>query len=168
MQIIDRIEIVEKASIYGFSQKSQTMLKIYIYKPELIKSLGSMLNSGAIFGYCFQPYETHLSYFTKCYCDCNLFGMDIVNLTKFSFRLPLPKANTFGNFYKTYFPSEFISSETNDLNPIYESLQECKYKFIQYSIKFMYLERSIIVCKFRFSKSLYKFLPVIFYTTYTK
>lgn len=47
-KIIYNYELVKKLDFYGFHQKQENFVKIYVYDPKFIKPLGKILFSGAI------------------------------------------------------------------------------------------------------------------------
>ena len=90
--MIYNYEIVDKIDFYGYHDKKQKFLKIYMIKPGLIKLASSCLSQSLVLNQYFLSYESHVSYLLHFLIDYNLFGMDFIHLKKNSiqFRQPLP------------------------------------------------------------------------------
>lgn len=103
-QHIAAIVLVKGTPFYGYHVGHQTFLKIYLTRPSEKQQIIDILQSQAIMGIHFQPFEAHLSFELQFMIDYNLYGMDWIHLdtdhvgSQFGlrFRLPLadaPKSN---------------------------------------------------------------------------
>lgn len=71
---------------YGYHDKKHDYLKVYFYKPSLIKKAANILQEGQVLGQSFQPHEAHIPYVLQFFIDYNLYGMSHLNIEKFTLR----------------------------------------------------------------------------------
>lgn len=112
-QHIVAIVLTKGVPFYGYHVEYQSYLKIYITNPKEKQQMLDLLQSEAIMGTRFQPFEAHINFELQFLIDHNLYGMDWLHIDEDIgspvFRLPLlqePK-------------SSFVTSQ--DSNPIYTS-----------------------------------------------
>ena len=95
-QHIVAIVLTKGVPFYGYHVGYQTFLKIYLANPFGKQQMLELLQSEAILGERFQPYEAHLNFELQFLMDHNLFGMDWLHIDEDQphssplFRLPLP------------------------------------------------------------------------------
>jgi hypothetical protein len=65
-------------------------IRIVLLEPGSIRRVAKVLQSGAIMGRIFQPFESHIPYLLHFLVDYNLYGMDFIDLSSVTFRRPLP------------------------------------------------------------------------------
>ncbi|KAI8374784.1 hypothetical protein BD560DRAFT_393226 [Blakeslea trispora] len=109
-QHIAAIVLVKGVPFYGYHVGYQSFLKIYLTDAQEKKTMLDILQTGAIMGTPFQPFEAHLNFELQFLLDHNLYGMDWIHvddthgideLSKtfgIRFRLPLleePKGNLY-------------------------------------------------------------------------
>jgi len=88
-QYILSILLTKGIPFYGFHAKFKYFLKIYILIPEVTSKIVEILQSGAIMGRSFQPYEAHIPYYLQFLIDHNLYGMDFMYVSDLRFRMPI-------------------------------------------------------------------------------
>jgi hypothetical protein len=94
-QVIHNIEVVKKIPFYGFHLKKQEFLLISVYDHKSIKPLVDILQSKSIFNKHYQCYEAHLSLAIHFFSDYNLYGMQLIKFTNFTFRIDIPETIKF-------------------------------------------------------------------------
>ncbi|KAG0168869.1 DNA polymerase zeta, partial [Apophysomyces sp. BC1034] len=107
-QHIAAIVLVKGVPFYGYHVGYQTFLKIYLLNPSDKKRMLEILQSGAVMGMTYQPYEAHISFELQFMMDYNLYGMDLIHISPkdqnmgLKFRRPLmdePKATFLSQSY---------------------------------------------------------------------
>lgn len=84
-QIIHNVTICYKRDFYGYHSEKELFLKIEVYNPGYVKDLMKIFLSQAIMNRIFQCYEAHISYCMHFFSDCNIVGMDFLNIDKNKF-----------------------------------------------------------------------------------
>ncbi|CEG83153.1 Putative DNA polymerase [Rhizopus microsporus] len=79
-QHIAAIVLVKGIPFYGYHTGYQTFLKIYIIDPSEKQQMIDILQSQAIMGTHFQPFESHIPFELQFLMDHNLHGMDWIHL----------------------------------------------------------------------------------------
>ncbi|ORE18622.1 ribonuclease H-like protein [Rhizopus microsporus] len=79
-QHIAAIVLVKGVPFYGYHTGYQTFLKIYIIDPSEKQQMIDILQSQAIMGTHFQPFESHIPFELQFLMDYNLYGMDWIHL----------------------------------------------------------------------------------------
>ncbi|XP_046399117.1 DNA polymerase zeta catalytic subunit [Ischnura elegans] len=87
-QHVYKISLVSGRPFYGYHEKEHQFYKIYLYNPIMVKRTADLLQSGAVLGKSFQPHEAHLSFILQFFIDFNLYGMNLINLSKVFYRRP--------------------------------------------------------------------------------
>ncbi|XP_073996284.1 DNA polymerase zeta catalytic subunit isoform X2 [Rhodnius prolixus] len=85
-QNVFKITQVKGIPFYGYHDKKHDYLKVYFYKPSLIKKAANILQEGQVLGQSFQPHEAHIPYVLQFFIDYNLYGMSHLNIEKFTLR----------------------------------------------------------------------------------
>ncbi|XP_064595381.1 DNA polymerase zeta catalytic subunit-like [Liolophura sinensis] len=85
-QHVYKIALVSGIPMYGFHEKEQQFLKIYLYNPNLIRRVADLLQSGAVMNNVFQPHESHIPYPLQLFIDYNLYGMNMIHVAAVKFR----------------------------------------------------------------------------------
>uniref|UniRef100_A0A023F1I9 DNA polymerase n=1 Tax=Triatoma infestans TaxID=30076 RepID=A0A023F1I9_TRIIF len=85
-QSVFKITQVKGIPFYGYHNVTYEYLKIYFYKPSLIKKAASILQEGQVLGQSFQPHEAHIPYILQFFIDYNLYGMSYINIEKYIHR----------------------------------------------------------------------------------
>ncbi len=80
------ILLVRGFPFYGYYNQQFYFLKICLLSPFVLTKAADLLQSGACMGTHFQPYESHLPYHLQFLLDYNLYGMDYVEIRKYSLR----------------------------------------------------------------------------------
>lgn len=94
-QHIVAIVLTRGVPFYGYHVGYQYYLKIYLTNPYEKQQILDLLQSGAIQGTRFQPFEAHLNFELQFLMDYNLYGMDWLHIDEgqplypLLFRLPL-------------------------------------------------------------------------------
>ena len=68
-QIIHSMHLKHKLDFYGFKNKKERFLKIFVYKPKFVRKLSEIFQKGIINNYQFKCYEVHFDYNVKFYRD---------------------------------------------------------------------------------------------------
>lgn len=74
-----------------------------------------MLERGLIFNTLFQTYESHLDYFMHFYTDCDIYGLNEVEVQNYKFRKNFP-AEIMGTF-KKFFMKKTVNFMFGKENP---------------------------------------------------
>lgn len=88
---VARITLTKGVPFYGFHVGYRFFLKIYMFNPIVMTRLADLLHQGVIMKRKFQPYEAHLQYLLQFMCDYNLYGCDYLEMSRVSFRSPVPQ-----------------------------------------------------------------------------
>ncbi|KAI9163520.1 DNA polymerase zeta catalytic subunit [Paramyrothecium foliicola] len=96
-EYVARITLVKGVPFYGFHVGYRFFLKIYMYSPVVMTRLADLLQQGVIMKRKFQPYEAHLQYLLQFMIDYNLYGCDYLDVSKTSFRAPVPEQDKGSN-----------------------------------------------------------------------
>ncbi|XP_061560541.1 DNA polymerase zeta catalytic subunit isoform X1 [Phycodurus eques] len=103
VQHIFKVVLVSGMPFYGYHCKEKHFMKIYLYNPQMIKSLQisfqnvvscrvcELLQSGAVMNKIYQPHEGHIPFLLQLFIDFNLYGMNLLNLAAVKFRGPKNK-----------------------------------------------------------------------------
>ncbi|XP_024086331.1 DNA polymerase zeta catalytic subunit isoform X2 [Cimex lectularius] len=86
-QHIFKVQQVCGIPFYGYHSSPKSFLKIFFYRPYVIKKAVEILESGLIFNKPFQPYEAHLPFTLQFFIDYNLYGMSFLNVSKYVVRI---------------------------------------------------------------------------------
>lgn len=70
---------------YGYHEHPECFLKISLYDPSHVVKMRELLDS-QILGRSFQCYEAHMNYFMQLFSERNIFGINEMNITDFTFR----------------------------------------------------------------------------------
>lgn len=117
-QHIYQILLTRGKPFYGYYAEERAFLKVVLfvdflyflftpsrYNPQMVGRIANLLRSGAILGTPFYPCEVffvskcnyikkaHIPFLLQLFIDYNLFGMGFINLSKVSFRNPVPRVN---------------------------------------------------------------------------
>jgi DNA polymerase zeta len=65
--------------------------KVLVYQPGLVTKMADLLRSGALLNHNFEVLEAHVPYRLQACIDLNLYGMDMIELSKFWFRQEVPQ-----------------------------------------------------------------------------
>ena len=84
---VHNVEVVAATPIYGYYDKEQEFLKIYMYNPAHVNWLADILGHGAIMNTVFQPYESHIPFVMQFFQDYNLYGMNLIHFSDVKHRL---------------------------------------------------------------------------------
>eukprot|EP00124_Ichthyophonus_hoferi_P001392 Ihof_evm5s71 gene=Ihof_evmTU5s71 len=89
-----KIIVVKGRPFYGYHPVPQFFLKVYMYNPFMISRAVSLLQSGAVMGRAYQPYESHISFLLQFCMDYNIYPMNFIHLSSIKFRGPFtPSTN---------------------------------------------------------------------------
>lgn len=86
IQHVFRVSLVSGTPFYGFHEKEEQFMKIYLYNPMMVKRVCELLQGGAVMNRSYQPYEAHLPYLLQLFIDHNLYGMNLIHLAAVKFR----------------------------------------------------------------------------------
>uniref|UniRef100_H3ANK2 DNA polymerase delta/zeta catalytic subunit N-terminal domain-containing protein n=1 Tax=Latimeria chalumnae TaxID=7897 RepID=H3ANK2_LATCH len=86
IQHVFKVSLVSGTPFYGYHEKEQQFMKIYLYNPLMVKRVCELLQGGAIMNKSYQPHEAHLPYLLQLFIDYNLYGMNLINLASIKFR----------------------------------------------------------------------------------
>ncbi|XP_078256037.1 DNA polymerase zeta catalytic subunit [Rhinoraja longicauda] len=86
IQHVFRVSLVSGMPFYGFHEKEEQFMKIYLYNPLMVKRVCELLQGGAVMNRSYQPYEAHLPYLLQLFIDHNLYGMNLIHLAAVKFR----------------------------------------------------------------------------------
>lgn len=89
---IYRLSVVRAKPFFGYCPSEQRFIKIELLDPGSVRKSATILQSGAVMGQPFQPYESHVPFLLAFLIDNNLYGMDCVDMISVTFRRPLPAA----------------------------------------------------------------------------
>ncbi|KAL3883653.1 hypothetical protein ACJMK2_029895 [Sinanodonta woodiana] len=78
-QHVYKITLVSGIPMYGYHEKEQQFLKIYLYNPSMVRKAADLLLGGAVMNKSFQPHESHIPYTLQFFIDYNLYGMNLLN-----------------------------------------------------------------------------------------
>uniref|UniRef100_H3ANK3 DNA polymerase delta/zeta catalytic subunit N-terminal domain-containing protein n=1 Tax=Latimeria chalumnae TaxID=7897 RepID=H3ANK3_LATCH len=121
IQHVFKVSLVSGTPFYGYHEKEQQFMKIYLYNPLMVKRVCELLQGGAIMNKSYQPHEAHLPYLLQLFIDYNLYGMNLINLASIKFRKARRKAKDEDHRLKTYI---FLSSSRVGRNPGLQSIWE--------------------------------------------
>ncbi|CAG9460605.1 unnamed protein product [Pedinophyceae sp. YPF-701] len=82
--------LVRARSVYGFEPDDTLFVKIQLLDPRQMTHVTTLLQSGAILGQRFQPFESHVPYLLQFKISYNLVGMGVLRLSHVRFRGSLP------------------------------------------------------------------------------
>ncbi|KAJ1531754.1 hypothetical protein ONE63_000417 [Megalurothrips usitatus] len=85
-QHVYKVVLVSGIPFYGYHRHRHQFLKIYFYKPSVIKQAVSLLQNGAILNKLFQPHEAHIPFILQFFIDFNLYGMSFIDFQTVKFR----------------------------------------------------------------------------------
>ncbi|XP_033741299.1 uncharacterized protein LOC117328070 [Pecten maximus] len=86
IQHVYKITLVSGIPMYGYHDKEQQFLKIYLYNPGIIRKVADLLLGGAVMNQVYQPHESHIPYTLQMFIDYNLYGMNLINVAAVKFR----------------------------------------------------------------------------------
>lgn len=85
-QHVYKVVLVSGIPFYGYHDKRHQFLKVYFYKPNVIKQAVNLLQNGAILNKVFQPHEAHIPFLLQFFIDFNLYGMSFIDFQQVKFR----------------------------------------------------------------------------------
>ncbi|KAK3931836.1 DNA polymerase zeta catalytic subunit [Frankliniella fusca] len=85
-QHVYKVVLVSGIPFYGYHQSKHQYLKVYFYKPSVVKQAVSLLQNGAIMNKIYQPHEAHIPFILQFFIDFNLYGMSFIDLENVKFR----------------------------------------------------------------------------------
>ncbi|CAG2245024.1 POLZ [Mytilus edulis] len=85
-QHVYKINLVSGIPMYGYHEKEEQFLKIFLYNPRMVKKAADLLLGGAVMNKAFQPHEAHIPYILQMFIDYNLYGMNMINVCAVKFR----------------------------------------------------------------------------------
>lgn len=71
-QIVYKILPKYKKDFYGYHRDKELFLKIFLYKPKLVRPIAAILSRGLVNGFSFPIYESHIEHKVKFYKDNNV------------------------------------------------------------------------------------------------
>ncbi|GLD93414.1 hypothetical protein PINS_up002006 [Pythium insidiosum] len=77
-------------SFYGYHDRAQLFVKIFLYNPRTVSTVVQLLESGCIAERKFQCFESHIPFLLQVFADYSIEGMNNVHLSNVKFRAPLP------------------------------------------------------------------------------
>ncbi|XP_069126103.1 uncharacterized protein [Argopecten irradians] len=86
IQHVYKISLVSGIPMYGYHDKEQQFLKIYLYNPGIVRKVADLLLGGAVMNQSYQPHESHIPYTLQMFIDYNLYGMNMINVAAVKFR----------------------------------------------------------------------------------
>ncbi|XP_060083937.1 uncharacterized protein LOC132563202 [Ylistrum balloti] len=86
IQHVYKITMVSGIPMYGYHDKEQQFLKIYLYNPGIVRKVADLLLGGAVMNQVYQPHESHIPYTLQMFIDYNLYGMNLINVAAVKFR----------------------------------------------------------------------------------
>ncbi|OWF40745.1 DNA polymerase zeta catalytic subunit-like [Mizuhopecten yessoensis] len=86
IQHVYKITLVSGIPMYGYHDKEQQFLKIYLYNPGIVRKVADLLLGGAVMNQVYQPHESHIPYTLQMFIDYNLYGMNLINAAAVKFR----------------------------------------------------------------------------------
>ncbi|CAI5983328.1 unnamed protein product [Closterium sp. NIES-64] len=89
-QHVHACSLVRALPFYGYHPNECLFIKLEMFYPDEVTRAAFILQSGAVMGRVFQPYESHIPYLLQVKIDYNLVGMGLVRLSQVLFRPPLP------------------------------------------------------------------------------
>ncbi|XP_034253905.1 uncharacterized protein LOC117652853 [Thrips palmi] len=85
-QHVYKVVLVSGIPFYGYHHKRHQFLKVYFYKPSVIKQAVNLLQNGAILNKVFQPHEAHIPFILQFFIDFNLYGMSFIDFQHVKYR----------------------------------------------------------------------------------
>ncbi|XP_052087606.1 uncharacterized protein LOC127724637 isoform X3 [Mytilus californianus] len=85
-QHVYKINLVSGIPMYGYHEKEEQFLKIFLYNPRMVRKAADLLLGGAVMNKAFQPHEAHIPYILQMFIDYNLYGMNMINVCAVKFR----------------------------------------------------------------------------------
>ncbi|XP_065057667.1 DNA polymerase zeta catalytic subunit-like isoform X2 [Rhopilema esculentum] len=125
---VHEVDVVKGFTFYGFHDEEEHFLKISVYNPNHINMIEELLLNGTIMGRVFQPYEGHIPFLLQFFIDCNLYGMNYINLAAVKFRLPVLFVGDFEESLKNpSFASPVVNKQRKSqlLSPLGSPSQTC-------------------------------------------
>ncbi|KAL1437535.1 hypothetical protein MTO96_048815 [Rhipicephalus appendiculatus] len=90
---VHHVAVFRGTRLYGFHDREETFLRIYLYNPLHVPKVAELLLSGHVLKQTMQPHEAHIPYALQFMVDHNLHGMSFVRVESFKFRRPLSWAH---------------------------------------------------------------------------
>ncbi|XP_065284580.1 serine-rich adhesin for platelets isoform X2 [Dermacentor albipictus] len=90
---VHHVAVFRGTRLYGFHDREETFLRIYLYNPLHVPKVAELLLSGHVLKQVMQPHEAHIPYSLQFMVDHNLHGMSFVRVESFKFRRPLSWAH---------------------------------------------------------------------------
>lgn len=90
---VHHVAVFRGTRLYGFHDREETFLRIYLYNPHHVPKVAELLLSGHVLKQVMQPHEAHIPYSLQFMVDHNLHGMSFVRVESFKFRRPLSWAH---------------------------------------------------------------------------
>lgn len=90
---VHHVAVFRGMRLYGFHDREETFLRIYLYNPHHVPKVAELLLSGHVLKQVMQPHEAHIPYSLQFMVDHNLHGMSFVRVESFKFRRPLSWAH---------------------------------------------------------------------------
>ncbi|XP_075752219.1 DNA polymerase zeta catalytic subunit isoform X2 [Rhipicephalus microplus] len=90
---VHHVAVFRGTRLYGFHDREETFLRIYLYNPLHVPKVAELLLSGHVLKQIMQPHEAHIPYALQFMVDHNLHGMSFVRVELFKFRRPLSWAH---------------------------------------------------------------------------
>lgn len=85
---VHHVSVVRALPLYGFHDREQTFLRIFLYNPMHVAKVSELLLSGLVLKRVMQPHEAHVPFTLQFMVDHNLHGMGLVRVDPFKFRRP--------------------------------------------------------------------------------
>ncbi|KAH9382381.1 hypothetical protein HPB48_012076 [Haemaphysalis longicornis] len=85
---VHHVSVIRATPLYGFHDREQTFLRIFLYNPLHVAKVSELLLSGLVLKRVMQPHEAHVPFTLQFMVDHNLHGMGLVRVDPFKFRRP--------------------------------------------------------------------------------
>ncbi|KAK8770586.1 hypothetical protein V5799_012949 [Amblyomma americanum] len=85
---VHHVAVIRATRLYGFHDREETFLRIYLYNPLHVAKVAELLLSGLVQKRVMQPHEAHIPFALQFMVDHNVHGMSFVRVESFKFRRP--------------------------------------------------------------------------------
>jgi hypothetical protein len=110
VKVVQSLEVVRGTPMYGYRAQEQLFVRVTLFDPRQAQKVVGMLQSGAILGTAFQPFEAHIPFLLQFFVDHNVVGMGYLHLSNghdsLRFRGPLPEATDLDELEAPPVPTE--------------------------------------------------------------